>query len=126
MVVESNQKMQDILREGFKRAGYRVLLTSDPVRAVGRFRQDFTAADCVVFAAQELGQAALQMFNHLGEDKRTHFVRAILLLDESQRDWEKEANTAAHRIVLSMPLTMKQLRSALTRLIGGAGKTGVD
>ncbi len=123
MVVESNQKMQDIYREGFKRAGYRVLLTSDPARAVSRFRQDDATTDCVLFAAQEIGRAALESFNQLGEDRKTHFVRAVLLLDEPQRDWEKEANAAAHRKVLFMPITMKQLRTALAGLIGGKTAT---
>ena len=36
MVVESNQHMQDVFRDAFKKAGYRVLVTSDPVRAVAR------------------------------------------------------------------------------------------
>jgi serine/threonine-protein kinase len=123
MVVESNQKMQDIYREGFKRAGYRVLLTSDPARAVSRFRQDDAAADCVLFAAQEIGHAALESFNQLGEDRKTRFVRAVLLLDEPQRDWEKEAKAAAHRKVLFMPITMKQLRTALAGLVGSKTAT---
>ncbi len=33
LVVESNSRMQDMLREGLKKAGFRVLLTSDPGRA---------------------------------------------------------------------------------------------
>jgi len=94
MVVESNPKMQDVLRDGFKRAGYRVLVTSDPARAVSRFRQDGTAADCVLFSAQEIGRPAVDCFNQLGQDKNAHFVRALLLLEEDQRVWEKDALAA--------------------------------
>lgn len=117
MIVESNSHMQDVFREGFKKAGYRVLLTSDPQRALERFRQDGTTADCVMFNAQELGEPALETFNQLGADKKTHFVRAVLLLDENQRSWRSKAETNDHRIVLSMPITMKKLRTALARLI---------
>jgi eukaryotic-like serine/threonine-protein kinase len=117
MVVESNLKMQDVLRDGLKKAGYRVLVIGDPTRALNRFRQDGTAADCVVFNAQELGEAALQTFNDLGEDKKTHFVRAVLLLDEKQKVWQGQAQTAEHRVVLSMPITMKQLRNTLATLV---------
>jgi eukaryotic-like serine/threonine-protein kinase len=117
MVVESDQQMQDLLRERLRRAGYRVLVTADPVRAVSRFRQESAAADCVVFSAQALGESALQMFNELGEDKKTHFVRAMLLLDENQKSWQKHAVTAPHRVVLSMPITLKQLRAALAALV---------
>ena len=61
--------MQDVFREGFRRAGYRVLVIVDPVRAVDRFRQDASVADCVIFNAQQIGQPALEMFNQLGEDQ---------------------------------------------------------
>jgi eukaryotic-like serine/threonine-protein kinase len=116
MVVESDASVQDVFREGFKRAGYRVLVIADPVRAVSRFRQDPTVADCAIFNAQLIGQRALEMFNELGGDDRTQSVPAVLLLDESQQAWKSSANTAAHRLVLTMPITMKQLRDILVQL----------
>jgi eukaryotic-like serine/threonine-protein kinase len=116
LVVESDANMQNIFREGFKRAGYRVLMTADPVRAVSRLRQDASAADCVIFNAQQVGQPALDMFNQLGEDKNTQSIPALLLLDEPQRNWAGQARTAQHRIVLPMPITMRQLRAILTQL----------
>jgi eukaryotic-like serine/threonine-protein kinase len=116
MVVEADTKVQDLFREGFKRAGYRVLVIADPVRAVSRFRQDPTVADCALFCAQQIGQIALEKFNELGEDARTQSVAAILLLDEAQKAWKKQAQTADHRVVLSMPITMKQLRGVLAKL----------
>lgn len=118
MIVESHPQMQDVLRDGFKRAGYRVLLTSDPARALDRFRQDATTADSVVFSAQQLGRSALHMFNEFGDDKRLDFVPAVLLLDENQQQWKAEARTGKHRVVLSLPITMKQLRAALAKLAG--------
>jgi eukaryotic-like serine/threonine-protein kinase len=120
MVVESNPKLQDIFREGLKKAGYRVLLTSDPATALSRFRQDATVAECVIFSTQELGEPALESFNHMGEDSRTSFIRAVLLLDQSQRQWKERASLAGHRIALATPLTMKTLRTALATLIEAA------
>jgi serine/threonine protein kinase len=122
MVVESDVQMQDIFRDGFKRAGYRVLLTSDPARALNRFQQDAAAAECVVFNAQQIGRPALEMFNRFAEDTRTNFVPAVLLLDENQHDWEKRANTTNHRVVLPMPVTMKKLRAVLAELVGSRTK----
>ena len=117
MVVESNSKMQDVFRDGLKRAGYRVLLTSDPTRALGRFHQDAATADCIIFNAQQLGQPALDMFNRFGKDPRTDAVPAMLLLDEEQHQWKGKAVTAEHRVVLPMPITMKKLRLALAQLV---------
>jgi eukaryotic-like serine/threonine-protein kinase len=117
MIVESDARIQDIFRKGFKQAGYRPLVTADPARAAGRFRQDASVADCIVFNAQQIGSLALEMFNELGEDKRTELVPAILLLDENQRQWESQARTARHRIVLTTPITMGQLRTAVEQLL---------
>jgi serine/threonine-protein kinase len=117
LVVESHPKWQDIFREGFKRVNYRVLVIADPVRAVARLRQDNKAADCIIFCAQGLGEAALNGFNMLSGDDRTVSVPAVLLLEESQKDWKEQATAAAHRVVLTMPLTMKELRSTLATLM---------
>ena len=122
MVVESNPEMQDIFRGGFKRAGYRVLLTSDPARALSRLQHDAGAAECVVFNAQQIGKPALEVFNRFAEDTRTCFIPAVLLLDESQHGWGKRANTTNHRIVLPMPVTMKKLRAVLAELVGARTK----
>ncbi|MEZ6070237.1 MAG: serine/threonine-protein kinase [Pirellulales bacterium] len=64
MFVESDTRMQDIFRDGLKRSGYRVLLTSDPQRALDRFSADASAADCVVFStgSREQRLAGVQPF----------------------------------------------------------------
>lgn len=65
---------------------------------------------------------ALDMFNELGEDKRTESVPAILLLDESQQQWKSQARTTQHRIVLTTPITMGQLRTSLEQLLPDRAK----
>ncbi len=117
LVVENDPKWQDIFRGGFKRVNYKVLVTADPRRAVNRARQDITAVQCLVFCAQGLGEAALTGFNDLGSDKRTAALPALLLLDEPQKDWKEQARAAEHRMVLTMPITMKELRNALAALL---------
>lgn len=91
-------------------------MIADPTRAVSRLRQDPTVADCAIFNAQLIGQPALEMFNELGENERTQSVPAMLLLDESQQHWKPNARTARHRVVLTMPITMKHLRTILAEL----------
>jgi eukaryotic-like serine/threonine-protein kinase len=122
MIVESDGQMQDIFRKSFKLSGYRVLVTADPGRAAGRFRQDAAVADAVLFSAQQIGAPALEMFNQLGKDKRTESVPAVLLLSESQKAWLSTAQTDKHRIVLTLPLTMKQLRTNLEELLALGAK----
>jgi serine/threonine-protein kinase len=117
LVVESNNQMQDKLREGFKKAGYRVLLISDPTRAVSRLFQDSIPPDCVLINAQSIGESALRAFNELGTNKKTCDIPTVLLLDEEQKAWQKQAAASDVRRVLCMPLTMKQLREALAELV---------
>ena len=52
MVVESNVQMQDVFREGLKKAGFRVLMTSDPQRAYDRINQDLALVDCLLMNAR--------------------------------------------------------------------------
>jgi serine/threonine-protein kinase len=125
MVVESNAQVQDVLRKGLRNAGYRVLLTADPARAVARFRQDAASADCVIFNAQELGETALEGFNQMAEEPATDAIPAVLLLDQPQHAWKDRAKMADRRVVLTMPITMRQLRESLSKLVAlatGAAK----
>jgi eukaryotic-like serine/threonine-protein kinase len=122
MVVESNAQMQDLLRNGLKQAGFRVLLTADPGRALSRFRQDAATAECLLISAQEIGQPALNVFNELGDDKHTAAVPTVLLLAPAQRQWQGDARTSENRVVLSLPLTMKKLRQTLAGILGPAVK----
>lgn len=117
MFIESNVRMQDIFRDGLKRCGYRVLLTSDPQRALARFADDAKAADCVVFSSGDLGESAIEAFNAFGDDEKTKNIPAILILGENQKSWKSRAKRAEHRLVLSMPLKLRQLRGVLTELV---------
>ena len=113
MIVESNVKMQDMLRNLFKKNGYRVLVSSDPERVLSRFYDDQRAADIVLFTTGSNGRAALEVFNRFGQEMVTRDLPAVLLLDQSHHDWEDEAQTAEHRAVTKMPIKMRDLRELL-------------
>ncbi len=117
MVVESNSRLQDLFRDQFKKAGFRVLLTSDPERAFERFQDDPTTAECLIVNAQQIGRPALEVFNWFAQDAKVQSIPAILLLDASQQSWKTEAITGPHRLVLQMPLTVRQLREAISQLL---------
>jgi serine/threonine-protein kinase len=117
MVVESKIEMQDVLRERLKKYGYRVLVFSDPQRALKRFvDDDHQPADCVLFCAEYLGQEALEAFNEFGTHPQTKDVPAILFVDGRQTDLIKDAQLAPHRVLLSTPLKVRELRDALLKL----------
>jgi serine/threonine protein kinase len=117
MFVESNVSLQNVLRERLKTKGYRVLVTADPDRALGRFADGSKAADCVIFSTGELGESALDAFNRFGEGKHTKLIPAVLLLDEHHASWKKKAKLNSHRVMVSMPIKLRELRHVLARLV---------
>jgi serine/threonine-protein kinase len=117
MVVESNVKMQDLLRELFKQNGYRVLVASDPDRAIDRFYTDAQAAEVLLFSSGDIGRAALEGFNRFGQETATREIPAVLLLDEAHAAWAPEAQTAEHRAVLTMPVKQREVRQAIQSVL---------
>ncbi len=117
MFVESNVQLQDVLRERLKTKGYRVLVTRDPERALSRFADGSKAADCVIFSTGELGEPALDAFNKFGEGQHTAPIPAVLLLGEKHQSWRKKAKLNKHRVVISMPIKLRELRELLARLV---------
>src|SRR4051812_38982950 len=113
MIVESDVKMQDMLRELFKKNGYRVLVLSDPDRAVLRFFEDQRTADVVLFTTSSNGRAALDAFNRFGQESSLRDIPAVLLLDQNHVHWEDDAQLGEHRAVAKMPIKMRDLRGAL-------------
>jgi serine/threonine-protein kinase len=116
MVIESNMDMQNILREKLKSRGYRVLVISSPERALARF-DDEEVADAVIFCATELGSTALDAFNQFAGNKETQHIPAILIADKRQQYVFKDADLAEHRVLMSMPLKVRQLRGMLAKLL---------
>jgi tRNA A-37 threonylcarbamoyl transferase component Bud32 len=117
MVVESNVALQDILREKLKQLGYRVLVTVDPDRALGRFADDANLAGCIVFGTGELGEAAVDAFNRFATQEATKRVPAILLVDQKQKRLIKNAKLDELRVVVAMPLKFKEFRGVLKGLL---------
>lgn len=113
MIVESDVKMQDMLREQFKKNGYRVLVSADPNRVLSRFFSDSQAADIILFTTSNNGRTALEVFNRFGQESQTRDLPAVLLLDQVHSDWADEATVADHRAVAKMPIKMRELRELL-------------
>ncbi len=118
MVIESHVGMQDLLRERLKKRGYRVLIYSDPQRALQRFvdSTEGPPADCVLFFTTELKQEAVEAFNQFGDHEATRRVPAILVLHQRNPAWAAAARASEERIVLTTP-KMGELRATLLRLL---------
>ncbi|GIW96324.1 MAG: protein kinase [Pirellulaceae bacterium] len=118
MIIESHVGMQDLLRDRLKKRGYRVLIYSDPERALQRFADsvDGPPADCVLFFTTELKQQAVDAFNRFGEHEATRQIPAVLVLHQADPSWMSAARTSPDRVVLTTP-KLGELRSTLLRLL---------
>lgn len=127
MFVGSNVRLQNLMREGLKRSGYRVLVTGDTQRALDRFRDDTIAVpDGIIISTDELGRDALDAFNRFGEDEHTQQLPAMLLLGEEQSAWRGDAQVSDCRGVLTMPIRFKEFREVLTRIMRAGNGGGSE
>jgi serine/threonine-protein kinase len=118
MIVESHTDLQNVLRDKLKKHGYRVLVISDPQRALDRFKEDVPPAEVVLFSAGFLGEAAIDAFNRFGDQESTRKLPAILLIDEHQDELIPMAQLGPQRVLLKMPLKVREVRDTLKRLLG--------
>lgn len=120
MLVESQAEMQNAIRDRLKSKGYRVLIISNPNRAIDRFvAGDSFPADLVIFSAAELGHLALEAHNLFASNEHTAEVPTILLVDRRQEKIIREARRGVHRKLLPLPLKVRDLRGALNQLLAG-------
>lgn len=118
MIVDSNPEMQDLFREKLRASGFRVLVTSDPQRALSRFSDDEEPpAQCVVFCTQQIGEPALEAYESFVSNHATSAIAAVLLLGADQHDWADRVGDAEHQVALKMPITMGEFRRALDELV---------
>ena len=117
MIIDSNSDMQNVFRQGLKKVGYRVLVISDPNRALERCDTQEHVADCIVFGCHSLGKAGVEIFNRFSQMNQTKEIPAILLLAENQKALAQKALLDDHRVVAKMPLKMKQFRGVLKKLL---------
>ena len=124
MLIESDTKMQDLLRSKLKELGYRVLVMGNPKTALGRFHNldpaDDKPADILIVCCKGLGKQGLITFNELVEGEYSSNLPAILLLADGQDKYESKAKLSEHHICLSAPLKFKHVRRAIAKMLSQA------
>lgn len=121
LLIESNVKVQNSLREKLKDLGYRVLITGDPERGLSRFQDideaDDQPADCVIFGCAGLGTNAIKAFEEFTRGGFTSTMPAILISTEKTDPLVKQELLNEHRIALQMPLKFKHVKRSLRKLL---------
>jgi len=121
LLIESNVKVQDSLRDRLKKIGYRVLITGNPERGLSRFNDvdpaESAPADCVIFGCAGLGREAISWFERFTKSEYTVHVPAILIVTEKVEKLAKPSWLNEHRKQLSMPIKFKHVQRALRELL---------
>jgi CheY-like chemotaxis protein len=122
-VVEREQKLQDAMREGFGKLGYRVLLAANPDIALDRYRQQ--PFDAIVLDAGSVGEEGRFVFERILKEAEVNTVpcAGILILSEDQKRWAREIKNGQNVSVMVRPLTLKQLQTKLMELVPQAVPT---
>ena len=121
LIIESNTKLQDSLRERLKNLGYKVLITADPVRGMARFEDleefDESPVDCVIFGCVGIGKAAVSAFANFVEGRHTSRIPAIIVVPENLEKLVNPKWLGDLRLCFTMPMKMKNLRKSLRKLL---------
>jgi hypothetical protein len=80
----------------------------------------------VLFCAEHLGVEALDSFNEMGTLEATKDVPALFFVNGEQQSLIREAQLAPHRVLLSTPLKVRELRDALVKLLRPTGEAAGD
>ena len=121
LLIESNIKVQDNLRDRLKDLGYRVLITGNPERGLERFNDldplEESPVDCVIFSSAGLGKEAISWFEKFLRGNYTAQVPAILVVTGNlgklvRQEWFNEK-----REMLNLPVKFKHIQKTLRELL---------
>jgi serine/threonine protein kinase len=114
-VIESDTKLQNAIREKLKELGYRVLLASDPMRALDRFRsQPF---DALIVDVRTVGEDGLHVFERILKDaqRRGTTLHGILVFSQEQERSAERVERRPNIAVFVGQITLKQLHRTLQK-----------
>jgi serine/threonine protein kinase len=116
-VIESDERLQDAIRDKLKDLGYRVFMAGDPVRAVDRFRQQ--PYDAIVADAGTTGEDGLLAFDRVITEavRQKLGCAGIILLNQDQSAWSERIRQRARVTIMVRPVTMKELQRKLRDLV---------
>jgi eukaryotic-like serine/threonine-protein kinase len=122
LIIESNVKLQNTLRDRLKSVGYRILITADPERGLAKFSdvepgETNLPADAVLFGCGGLGRAGIEAFTQFISGKATSRIPAVLMVTEKLAHQVKPEWFNEIRDVIGLPLKVRTLRSKLRSVL---------
>lgn len=124
-IAENDEKLQNVLREKLKKMGYRVLIASDPARAVDRFQQ--SPFNVLLVDIGTVGEEGITAVNQVLRKARVMnapcHVIAIVSEDQDGVDSMVDMDLITQVSILRRPLKMHELTSKLMEIAPIAGES---
>ena len=123
-IVESDEKLQEVLRSKFREQGFKVLMASDPDRALERFRQ--VPYDAVIIDTGTVGESSLQQAKTLLADaaRTRKYLGMVVILGEDQAHLSNTLPPSPAVQVIIRPVTLKTLTAALQTVLNPVREPG--
>jgi serine/threonine-protein kinase len=113
LIVDSNPQTQRSLKALMEQLQFKALCVSSPEDVQKTFKKNDLAAQCILFNGQSLGIRAVRGFNDFAQYRGLRDVGAILILDAVQTDWMDSVVLAPNRVIMTMPIKVKDIREIL-------------
>jgi serine/threonine-protein kinase len=116
LIVDSHPATMENLKVLMEKLQYNTLCINNPEDVHKMFEKDDLAAQCILFNGKSLGMRAVRAFNDFSQYRSLRDVGAILILDAGQLDWADSVIALPNRVVMTMPIKVRELREVLTRI----------
>ncbi|VAX40031.1 serine/threonine protein kinase [hydrothermal vent metagenome] len=115
MCVEKRVKQQDILREQLTKRGYRVLMMSEPSRAVNRVETN--PPDAIILMGESIGDSVISFFEKLIVLGKPTSLVTIAVLVKQQEEMVNQLVTSQTARVLVQPVTLRELHTEIEQAL---------
>jgi len=119
LIVDSNPQTQASLKVLMEKLQFKTLCINSPDDIQKIFAENDLAAQCILFNGQSLGIRAVRGFNDFSQYRGLRDVGAILILDAVQTDWMDSVTLTPNRVIMTMPIKVKEIREVLLRMFEG-------
>lgn len=116
--VENREKQQDALREYFTRHGYRVLMLTDPLRALNRAEAE--SPQGLLLIADALGNDIPSVFQAAVFRCKKKGTPVVLALSKKQAGLEEQLKVAPHARVVKNGVTLREIRKLFAEMNSAA------
>ncbi|MDR0521248.1 MAG: serine/threonine protein kinase [Planctomycetaceae bacterium] len=116
LIVDANPKTQESLKILMEKFQLHTICINNPDEVAPLFASDDLAAQCILFNGQSLGMRAVRAFNDFSQYRGLRDVGAVLILDAGQIEWENAVTLQPNRVILTMPVKVRQVREALQQM----------